>query len=141
MNKYGLVKVLKDGDNEIKLCGNAMTFVLYKSYFGRDLLNDIVEFARKNSNKEALEKVQAIDVDKITEADALKVFDSMGDYHFDSEFILNMLAALMATAQYPNKPDVGELIMNIPPHFIVDQEVVTQVLEFLSLFVKQQKKG
>ena len=44
----GLVKTMDDGNGgQIKLVGNALTFILYKSYFGRDLLNDIVTFAKK----------------------------------------------------------------------------------------------
>ena len=125
-NKYGLVKTLKVGEDEIKLAGNAFTFVLYKSYFGRDLLNDIIGFAKKNSG--------AVDLDpKNINLDNLDAFD------FDTEFILNLIASLMATAQYPTKPDIGELIMGIPPHFLMDTDVIGQVLEFLSLFVNQKK--
>jgi hypothetical protein len=44
----GLVKTMDDGsDGKIKLVGNAMTFILYKSYFRRDLLNDLVIFVQK----------------------------------------------------------------------------------------------
>ena len=40
MKQYGLIKTIKTDDGEeIKLCGNAFTFILYKSYFGID--NDI----------------------------------------------------------------------------------------------------
>lgn len=141
MTKHGLVKVLKDGEDEIKLVGNALTFVLYKSYFGRDLLNDIVGFAKKNTNAEVMEKLLAMgDLEKIEDEKALALLDSMADYSFDSEFILQFMAALMATAQYPNKPDVGELIMQIPPHFVVDRDVVQEVVEFLSLFIKQKQR-
>jgi len=141
MTKHGLVKVLKDGEDEIKLVGNALTFVLYKSYFGRDLLNDIVSFAKKNTNAEVMEKLLAIgDIEKLEDDKALALLDSMADYSFDSEFILQFMAALMATAQYPNKPDVGELIMQIPPHFVVDRDVVQEVVEFLSLFIKQKQR-
>jgi len=141
MTKHGLVKILKDGEIEIKLVGNALTFVLYKSYFGKDLLNDIVNFAKKNTNHEVMEKLLAMgDLDKIEDDKALQLLDSMADYSFDSEFILQFIAALMATAQYPVKPDVGELIMSIPPHFVVDREVVQEVVEFLSLFIKQKQR-
>jgi len=141
MTKYGLVKTLKDGEDEIKLVGNALTFVLYKSYFGKDLLNDIVAFAKKNTNPEMLDKILSIgDVEKLKDDEALSLLESMDDYQFDSEFILQFIAALMATAQYPTKPDVGELIMSIPPHFIVDRDVVQEVIEFLSLFVKQKQR-
>ena len=142
MNKYGLVKTLKDGDHEIKLMGNAMTFVLYKSYFGRDLLNDIIEFARKNSNKDTIDKVLALgDVTQIKESEAQKVLESMGEFHFDTEFILNFMAALIATAKYPERVSVADIIMEIPPHFLVDTEIVSEVVEFLSLFVKSKSGG
>ena len=140
--KYGLVKTLKDGDNEIKLMGNAMTFVLYKSYFGRDLLNDIIEFAKKNSNKDMIDKALALgDVTKIQEQEAVKILESMGDFHFDTEFILNFMAALIATAKYPERVDVAEVIMEIPPHFLVDTDIVSEVVEFLSLFVRNKSGG
>ena len=126
MSKYGLIKTLKVGEDEIKLAGNAFTFVLYKSYFGRDLLNDIIGFAKKNSGAVNLNP------DNIS-------IDNIGDFDFDTEFILNLIAALMATAQYPTKPDIGELIMGIPPHFLMDTEVIQEILEFLSLFVNQKK--
>jgi len=139
MAKHGLVKTLKDGEDEIKLVGNAMTFILYKSYFGRDLLNDIVTFAKANSNKDLMDKIMAIgDIENIAQHEAEKILDGMDGYQFDTEFVLNFMAALMATAQYPQKPDVGDLIMQIPPHFLVDREIVSEVIEFLSLFIKQK---
>jgi hypothetical protein len=143
MSKYGLVKVLKHGDDEIKLVGNAMTFILYKSYFGRDLLNDVVEFARKNSSKEWLAKLddfKDLDIKNVAEEQATELLGAMGDYQFDSEFILNFIACLIATAKYPEKLDIGNLIMKIPPHFIVDTEVVSEVLEFLTMFIGQKKE-
>ena len=142
MNKYGLVKKLMVDENtgsSVTLVGNAMTFVLYKSYFGRDLLNDIITFARANSNKDTIEKVMALgDISDIKESDAAQVLESMGDFNFDTEFILNFMAALIATAKYPERVNVADVIMEIPPHFLVDTEVVSEVVEFLSLFVKNK---
>jgi hypothetical protein len=145
MNKYGLEKILKDGENEIKLVGNAVTFILYKSYFGRDLLNDIIQFAKANADKTAFEKLlglgvkSADDIEKLTEDQLAGVYKNMDDITFDTEFVLNFIASLMATAQYPSKPDVAELICAIPPHFVIDQGIVTELLEFLSLFISQKK--
>jgi hypothetical protein len=139
MKQYGLVKTLHDGDNEIKLCGNALTFVLYKSYFGRDLLNDIVEFAKKNAKPEAVEKLKAMGgVENITEDKAAELLGSLDNFTFDTEFILNFIASLMATALYPTKPDVVELITAIPPHFLTDNKVISELLDFLSLFISKK---
>jgi len=141
MTKHGLIKTLKDGDDEIKLMGNAYTFIAYKSYFGKDLLNDIVAFAKKNTNPQMLDKLLTMgDLEDLNDDKALALLENMADYSFDSEFILQFIASLMATAEYPVKPDIGELIMRIPPHFVVDRDVVAEVIEFLSLFVRQKQR-
>lgn len=147
MKQYGLIKTIKlSDDEELKLCGNAMTFILYKSYFGRDLLNDIISFAKKNSNKETLEKLKQYkiesvdDIDKLDDKQTSEVLATMESYEFDSEFILNFVAALIATAEYPNKIDVGELIMSIPPYIVTDNTTIMELLDFFSLFITQKKR-
>ena len=146
MKQYGLIKKIKVGDDELKLCGNALTFILYKSYFGRDLLNDIISFAKKNSSKETLEALSKFniksvdDLDKLSEQETSEVLDTISSYQFDSEFILNFVASLIATAEYPNKPEIGELIMSIPPSIVTDNELISELLEFFSLFISQKKR-
>ena len=146
MKQYGLIKTIKFGDDEIKLCGNALTFILYKSYFGKDLLNDIKSLEKNNSNKETLEKLKEYkgesveDIDKLDDEKTFAVLSTMESYNFDSEFILNFIASLMATAEYPNKPDVGELIMSIPPSIITDETTIAELLDFFSLFISQKKR-
>ena len=146
MKQYGLVKKITVGDDELKLCGNALTFILYKSYFGRDLLNDIISFAKKNSSKETLEKLSKYniksvdDMDKLSDEQTDEVLETIETYQFDSEFILNFVASLIATAEYPNKPEVGELIMSIPPSIVTDNALISELLEFFSLFISQKKR-
>lgn len=146
MKQYGLIKKIKVGDDELKLCGNALTFILYKSYFGKDLLNDIIAFAKKNSSKETLEtlkkfNIQSVDdLDKLSEKETGEVLDTISSYQFDSEFILNFVASLIATAEYPNKLEIGELIMSIPPSIVTDNELISELLEFFSLFISQKKR-
>lgn len=147
MKQYGMIKTLKvSDDEELKLCGNALTFILYKSYFGRDLLNDIIGFAKKNSNKDTLEKLKEYniesvsDIEKLNDEQTTDVLNTMQNYEFDSEFILNFIASLIATAQYPNKMEVGELIMSIPPYVLTDKSTITELLDFFSLFIAQKKR-
>ena len=146
MKQYGLAKKIQVGGDELKLCGNALTFILYKSYFGKDLLNDIIAFAKKNSSKETLEtlkkfNIQSVDdLDKLSEKETSEVLDTISSYQFDSEFILNFVASLIATAEYPNKPEIGELIMSIPPSIVTDNELISELLEFFSLFISQKKR-
>ena len=147
MSQYGLVKTLDAPDGEkIKLVGNAYTFIIYKSYFGRDLLNDIVNFAGKNASPELLKKFESL---KVTDVESLanlgdteqkELFASIGDFNFDAEFILNFIAALIATARFPEKPDIIDIIMSVPPHWVADREIINELLEFLSLFITQKKR-
>jgi len=143
----GLVKTMDDGNGgQIKLVGNALTFILYKSYFGRDLLNDIVAFAKNSTDAGTVKKFSDLnikeitDVAMLTEAEQEELLEAVGDYKFDTEFVLNFIAALMATAQYPTKPDITDLIIEIPPHWIADKAVVSELMEFLALFITDKKK-
>ena len=145
---YGLVKTLDDGQGgKIKLAGNALTFILYKSYFGRDLLNDIVAFAKSSADAETIKRFNnlkvktADDLSKLTESEQAQLLTAVGEYKFDTEFVLNFIAALMATAKYPSKPDVTDLIIEIPPWWIADKTIISELMEFLSLFItdKQNK--
>ena len=143
---YGLVKTLDDGQGgKIKLAGNALTFILYKSYFGRDLLNDIVAFAKSSADAETIKRFNnlkvktADDLAQLTENEQAQLLTAVGEYKFDTEFVLNFIAALMATAQYPNKPDVTDLIIEIPPWWIADKAIISELMEFLSLFITDKK--
>jgi hypothetical protein len=143
---YGLVKTLDDGQGgKIKLVGNALTFILYKSYFGRDLLNDIVAFAKNSADTETVKRFNnlkiktADDLAQLTESEQKELLTAVGEYRFDTEFVLNFIAALMATAKYPNKPDVTDLIIEIPPWWIADKTIISELMEFLSLFITDKK--
>jgi hypothetical protein len=137
---YGLVKTMDDGaGGKIKLVGNALTFVLYKSYFGRDLLNDIVSFAKKSADAETVARLGQFKVRTADDVSALSAEQRTAllsaDYKFDSEFVLNFIAALIATARYPEKADITEIITEIPPWWLADGETVSGLMEFLSLFI------
>ena len=144
---YGLVKTLDDGQGgKIKLVGNALTFILYKSYFGRDLLNDIVAFAKNSADIETIKRFNnlkvktADDLALLTESEQKQLLTAVGEYRFDTEFVLNFIAALIATAKYPIKPDVTDLIIEIPPWWIADKTIISELMEFLSLFITDKRK-
>ena len=143
----GLVKTMDDGNGgEIKLVGNALTFILYKSYFGRDLLSDIVAFARKSADASTVKKFSDLNIKTITdvanlnETEQEELLSAVGEYRFDSEFVLNFIASLMATARYPEKSDITDIIIEIPPHWMADNAVISELMEFLSLFITDKKK-
>ena len=144
----GLVKTMDDGNGgKIKLVGNALTFILYKSYFGRDLLNDIVAFAKNSASAEAVKKFSGLNIRTVDALNALddakqaELLAGITDYKFDSEFVLNFIAALLATARYPEKVDVTDIIVGIPPWWLADNAIISELMEFLSLFITQKKGG
>lgn len=142
----GLVRTIKTDNGDIKLVGNALTFIIYKSYFGNDLLNDIVGFAKNNAKPSIVKKFNELKVREIDDLDGLdeknqaELLANIDGYKFDSEFVLNFIAALMATAKYPEKPNIVDLITEIPPHWLVDKQIISELMEFLSLFIKQKKR-
>ena len=144
---YGLVKTMDDGSGgKIKLAGNALTFILYKSYFGRDLLNDIVVFAKNSADTGTVQKFNQLniktaeDLSVLSDTQQAELLTAVSDYKFDTEFVLQFIAALIATARYPEKPDVTDLIIQIPPWWIADKAVISELMEFLSLFITDKRK-
>lgn len=142
----GLVKTMETDNGNIKLVGNALTFILYKSYFGRDLLNDIVAFAKSNADPTIVKKFNTLNIKSVSDLNELDVqtqadlLSNIDGYKFDSEFVLNFIVSLMATARYPEKPDVVDLIVEVPPHWVADKTVIGELMEFLSLFITQKKR-
>jgi len=138
---------MDDGNGgKIKLVGNAMTFILYKSYFGRDLLNDIVNFAKNSADTATVNKfsklnIQSVaDVANLSEEEQESLLSAVGGFRFDTEFVLQFIAALIATCRYPEKPDITDIIMEIPPHWVADKAIVSELMEFLSLFITDKRR-
>jgi len=110
-------------------------------------LNDIVAFAKSSADAETIKRFNnlkvktADDLAQLTENEQAQLLTAVGEYKFDTEFVLNFIAALMATAKYPSKPDVADLIIEIPPWWIADKTIISELMEFLSLFItdKQNK--
>ena len=74
----GLVKTMDDGNGgKIKLVGNALTFILYKSYFGRDLLNDIVAFAAKSADAGTVKRFSELNIKTVADMANLSESEQM----------------------------------------------------------------
>ncbi|HKL93699.1 MAG TPA: hypothetical protein VJZ69_00255 [Clostridia bacterium] len=84
--------------------------------------------------------VNAIDdLSKLTAEKQEKLFSAISGYKFDTEFVLQFIASLIATAQCPQKPDVTDIIVSIPPYWLADNEIIAELMEFLSLFISSKK--
>ena len=142
----GLVKVYREYEtdpttgetkvvSETKLVFNAMTFVIYKNYFGTDLMADRNKlYFEQASNLHAvrpeivkqIQETQTIDWEKVTPEDieALSKLDTFGS----QQFIVQLIVAMMATARYPQKCDVNDLIMEMPESMLYDADFVQNEL-------------
>ena len=104
-------------------------------------MNDIVAFAKNNADAGLVKKFgqmkisSAEDLAALPESYQRELLSAVGDFRFDTEFALNFIAALIATARYPEKPDVIDIIMGIPPHWLANSAMVSELMEFLSLFI------
>ena len=103
-------------------------------------------FAKNSADAGIAKKFGDLNINNITdvallaEAQQEELLSAVGDFKFDTEFVLQFIAALIATAKFPEKPDVTEIIMEIPPWWIADKTVVSELMEFLSLFISDRKK-
>lgn len=135
-SKYGMVKTFhtSEGD-EIKLVFNAMTFVIYMNYTGRDLMNDFTKLAiSQTQNVQTLrpgliEEVGRGDFSNVTEEEMSQL--AKMNTQESNQFLIDFIAALIATASYPQRIDYCDVIMCIPIEMLYDKDFSTELLELL----------
>lgn len=135
-SKYGMVKTFhtSEGD-EIKLVFNAMTFVIYMNYTGRDLMNDFTKLAiSQTQNVQTLrpgliEEVGRGDFSNVTEEEMSQL--AKINTQESNQFLIDFIAALIATASYPQRIDYCDVIMCIPIEMLYDKDFSTELLELL----------
>lgn len=135
-SKYGMVKTFhtSEGD-EIKLVFNAMTFVIYMNYTGRDLMNDFTKLAiSQTQNVQTLrpgliEEVGRGDFSNVTEEEMSQL--AKINTQESNQFLIDFIAALIATARYPQRIDYCDVIMCIPIEMLYDKDFSAELLELL----------
>nr|DAG57228.1 MAG TPA: hypothetical protein [Bacteriophage sp.] len=135
-SKYGMVKTFhtSEGD-EIKLVFNAMTFVIYMNYTGRDLMNDFTKLAiSQTQNVQTLrpgliEEVGRGDFSNVTEEEMSQL--AKMNTQESNQFLIDFIAALIATASYPQRIDYCDVIMCIPIEMLYDKDFSAELLELL----------
>lgn len=135
-SKYGMVKTFhtSEGD-EIKLVFNAMTFVIYMNYTGRDLMNDFTKLAiSQTQNVQTLrpgliEEVGRGDFSNVTEEEMSQL--AKINTQESNQFLIDFIAALIATASYPQRVDYCDVIMCIPIEMLYDKDFSAELLELL----------
>lgn len=133
-------------EKTLQLSFNAMTYLIYKNFTARDLMQDFMIAGMRNEkargeveerNKGLLEKAK--DINTLTEED----IDFLSQLDLDSniEFLINAAAAMVATAEYPKKREFGEIIRDDLPFFIFeDTDFVKNITGLIGYGLKKNTK-
>ena len=147
LKKYGYYKTIEIKDEEtgetdvIKFKASAGLFPLYKSYFGTDLLNDIIVYAEKGTQ---LTKIKAIDTKNMTTEELMDAASRMSEskIDFDTTFLFNIVLAMRMNALADNdRIDVNEGAYDtIPPQILGDMNILQDLIGLILKYVQAQKK-
>ena len=134
----GFLKKVKVSNKEITLRHNLMTYILYRNFTGRDLLDDTMKIGIRSKPLECLLGKDAKDLSP----DELEKLSSAllgGDTGF---YLMNLTAALVATEyQFQKKPFTFEgIIESLPDDLMYDTNFMTNLTEFITVYVEGIKK-
>lgn len=139
------VKSLKVKDNEgkdveLKLVHNALTYIKYKNYTGRDLLDDTMNIglAIKGNEKTAL-KAQEKGIESLNDKEVQELIQVALNSK-TSEYILFLTSALIATARHPEYLDFNDIIAELPDDIMYDSKFMETITEFMLINVDRIKK-
>jgi len=141
MVKHGFIREITDGTDTIKVMATGETLYIYEGFTGRELFDDILNFMN-GMGEESLQNVIALantkDTENIDPKKMAKLIKGAGNLSLGGKFMREFLIALVATAT-PEKLSAREIARTIPPHFFTDPDIITEVTEFLMLFIKPKK--
>lgn len=142
MKTYGMTKSIDFEGDKIILKASVALLPLYKSLFGRDLIDATMDYFRNSSelaeNEELIKKLSEKSSDEITEGD-IKQLDSIG-VKFDSEYIVQLLCALMLNAvPERERPPMPEALDIVPPGLVFDANVLSEAIGMLTRFINVKK--
>ena len=134
------VKDNKGKDVELKLVHNALTYIKYKNYTGRDLLDDTMNIglAIKGNEKTAL-KAQEKGIESLNDKEVQELIQVALNSK-TSEYILFLTSALIATARHPEYLDFNDIIAELPDDIMYDSKFMETITEFMLINVDRIKK-
>jgi hypothetical protein len=142
MKLYGYIKdyAFTDPDTgeeeTIRFKASVNLFPLYKSYFGRDLLSDIIDYAAKLGKTAKL-----ADIAKLSPEEAIIELSKVSGAEFDMTFVLNILVAMRMNAlPAAERIDAETSYDALPPALLSDKDVLSEIMELVMKFVAAEKK-
>lgn len=139
MSNNGFIRTITDGTHEIKVKASGETLYVYEGFFGTDLYDDIMQFFNNNTSEEMLTKVLSIgnleNAKKLKPEQTAEIMKGAKHFKFGGKFMRNFLVALVGTAQ-PEAASPREIARTIPPHFFANPAILTELVEFLTMFIE-----
>lgn len=140
----------KEVAKEIKLVFSPMTLIFYHKFVGRDFFVDFLSLgasAKKDLEasslrqelKDKISKGEELTLNDLSEKDVIMF--SAKTMSENMAFYFNLIAAMIATAQYPNPLDFAETINSLPLQMYTDEELFSQLNELIAFAVKKNEKG
>lgn len=132
---------LRDG-KVIRLTYTANTYLIYKRFFGSDLMSDIIKAtsADKPLPKDIQDQIASgeLTVDNLDSADLSGI-----DGAVDTTFILQAIIAMVATYERATgvRRGVEEIADEIPPYLFMDADFMQDFTEFLMFGLKKTEQG
>lgn len=153
INELGETKTDDNGDflskeieKKLDLTFSAITFIIYKNYTGRELMQDFIsaatstdkEYAKKKSTIDKVNNIKEKGLDVELTKEDIESLASM-NYNDLIEFYINVTAAMIATTEYPIKRDFAEIINELPLFLFTEETFVNELTQLLSFSLKKNK--
>ena len=129
-----LTKTIEAGGKTLTLTHNLYTYVKYKEFTGRDMLEDTARLAIATDTPTG----KAVDALSVEEQEKLisSFFSSA-----NSTYIMYLTAALMATAELPRSREFTDILCDIPDDALYDAEFIKCLTEFMLINIDRVKKN
>lgn len=134
------IKTIEIGDQTITLKHNALTYVKYKNFTSRDMLADTMKLGMKTKQEQDIIIKATGDFDSLTAEEKEILSCALLDANM-GEFLLNVTAALVSTAEYPKNRPLEEIIDDLPDDIMVNKQFMKEISEFLMVNVENIKKN
>ena len=80
------------------------------------------------------------DIDSLSSEELSKITDAVLCSNA-TEYMINLTAALIATARHPEKVDFDDIIANLPDDILYDAEYLKVLTEFITINIDRVKKS
>ena len=137
-----LTKTVEVSGKTLTLTHNLYTYIKYKEFTGRDMLEDTARLslsinALTNLSVDALTNLS---VDALSAAEQEELISSFFS-SANSTYIMYLTAALIATAELPLSREFTDILCDIPDDALYDAAYITCLTNFMLINIDRVKKN